>query len=576
MQLPLHWPLERDKEAGAHVTCAFRAAILRSALHHNEWHLGHLAGRELVADSFTKVVSGLAFERALQDLCIQAKVNKTTNGGGIRKDQEHAKVAMLVGVTLLSGAAATSDDDGGDELSWLWTIGLILMCVGAVYVGNKAVRSGMWLYKRLLGTSGGSEVQPVKGREDLPHLRMLQCCSSEEEREQRRGVNQRMATYASSVDMEDLQTMVAQGHAAQRDPYNKMHGRNLESWSDEEEEPSRPVRLHTGDQLPRRRKKKRTKTREVVKCVWMRMRWWQERGKLWWTLRAIWMQHLHQCRGCHSRACAVLLRILHHCEFHHARACMAQLSSIHRNPLHDRACTVQWTNLHHRIFHYVRALMLLRLALRPCECQHDRAVVMMLRKLAHWVCPHDRAPWWAQLLVRVAIAFHKWTLGTSSKRNMLERAGALKRWELNIGENKPPAVVQSRAQRNALGLRKFFPWKKGESERPSSLAMIKSSISSYQDQLATFVGIVCQDKKARPQKHSETGNQSVHSQKHIPIEHAHKFFARHLELRHLPLEQLLPTVMKTIVTALAVCRPRPLIIAKTSVSSPAQQVLLSV
>ena len=41
------------------------------------------------------------------------------------------------------------------------------------------------------------------------------------------------------------------------------------------------------------------------------------------------------------------------------------------------------------------------------------------------------------------------------------------------------------------------------SERPSSLAMIKSSISSYQDQLATFVGIVCQDKKARPQKHSE-------------------------------------------------------------------------
>ena len=133
-----------------------RAAILRSALHHNEWHLGHLAGRELVADSFTKVVSGLAFERALQDLCIQAKVNKITNGGGIRKDQEHAKVAMLVGATLLSGAAATSDDDeGGDELSWLWTIGLILMCVGAVYVGNKAVRSGMWLYKRLLAGNIG-------------------------------------------------------------------------------------------------------------------------------------------------------------------------------------------------------------------------------------------------------------------------------------------------------------------------------------------------------------------------------------------------------------------------------------
>ena len=316
-----------------------RAAILRSALHHNEWHLGHLAGRELVADSFTKVVSGLAFERALQDLCIQAKVNKTTNGGGIRQDQEHAKVAMLVGATLLSGAAATSDDDeGGDELSWLWTMGLILMCVGAVYVGNKAVRSGMWLYKRLLGTSGGSEVQPVKGREDLPHLRMLQCSSSEEEREHRRGVNQRMATYASSVDMEDLQTMVAQSHAAQRDPYNKMHGRNLESWSDEEEEPSRPVRLHTGDQLPRRRKKKNKdkKGRQVCENEDEMI------ARAWETMMNT-TRNLNAASSSMQRMpCAALLRILHHCEFHHARACMAQLSSIHLcNPLHDRACTVQ-------------------------------------------------------------------------------------------------------------------------------------------------------------------------------------------------------------------------------------------
>ena len=96
---------------------------------------------------------------------------------------------------------------------------------------------------------------------------MLQCSSSEEEREHRRGVNQHMATYASSVDMEDLQTMVAQSHAAQRDPYNKMHGRNLESWSDDEEEPSRPVRLHTGDQLPRRRKKKNKDKKGRQVCV---------------------------------------------------------------------------------------------------------------------------------------------------------------------------------------------------------------------------------------------------------------------------------------------------------------------
>ena len=106
-----------------------------------------------------------------------------------------------------------------------------------------------------------------KGVRTFHILGCLQCSSSEEEREHRRGVNQRMATYASSVDMEDLQTMVAQGHAAQRDPYNKMHERNLESWSDEEEEPSRPVRLHTGDQLPRRRKKKNKDKRGRQVCV---------------------------------------------------------------------------------------------------------------------------------------------------------------------------------------------------------------------------------------------------------------------------------------------------------------------
>eukprot|EP00435_Cladocopium_sp_Y103_P059403 s85_g21.t1 len=43
-----------------------RAAILRAALRSEDWHLGYLSARELVADSFTKVVDGAAFERALQ------------------------------------------------------------------------------------------------------------------------------------------------------------------------------------------------------------------------------------------------------------------------------------------------------------------------------------------------------------------------------------------------------------------------------------------------------------------------------------------------------------------------------
>ena len=73
---------------------------------------------------------------------------------GMRHDQMNAKIAMLLGATLLSGAAATSDEEGDDQLSWLWVVGLILMCVGAVYVSDKMVRSGMWLYRRLIGASG--------------------------------------------------------------------------------------------------------------------------------------------------------------------------------------------------------------------------------------------------------------------------------------------------------------------------------------------------------------------------------------------------------------------------------------
>ena len=60
-----------------------RAAILRSALSRKEWHLGHLKGSELVADSFMKVVNGAAFERALQDLCIRTMHGSKDHWGWI-------------------------------------------------------------------------------------------------------------------------------------------------------------------------------------------------------------------------------------------------------------------------------------------------------------------------------------------------------------------------------------------------------------------------------------------------------------------------------------------------------------
>lgn len=49
-----------------------RAAILRSALQRGEWELGHLTGKEFVADSFTKVVDEASFTLALQDLGAKA------------------------------------------------------------------------------------------------------------------------------------------------------------------------------------------------------------------------------------------------------------------------------------------------------------------------------------------------------------------------------------------------------------------------------------------------------------------------------------------------------------------------
>eukprot|EP00435_Cladocopium_sp_Y103_P047867 s1603_g14.t1 len=92
---------------------------------------------------------------------------------------------------------------------------------------------------------------------------MLQLSSSEDERENRERVNQERAANVSQVGLEDLQALMSQSRAVQRDPYNKLHGRTVESWqSEEDDEPARPVRLHTSDQLPRRRKKKNKEKRE--------------------------------------------------------------------------------------------------------------------------------------------------------------------------------------------------------------------------------------------------------------------------------------------------------------------------
>ena len=270
-----------------------RAAILRSALSRKEWHLGHLKGSELVADSFTKVVNGAAFERALQDLCIRTMDRKITGDGSACRDHFNAKVAMMVGATLLSGAAAAEEQETNNELSWFWTIGFILMSVGAVYVSSMIARSGIEIYKRLFGSSGGQFGEQGQRGDRLPCLRMLQHSSDEEERgvesEHRHG-----GSYAAVADMNELRQMVEQSRAIQCDPHNKMHGRSVRDWQDEDSDGSRPnVKLHTSDQLPRRRKKKgpskRGQQRDEMNEEDVHRAW-----HLFWKPLEICMRHLHQ------------------------------------------------------------------------------------------------------------------------------------------------------------------------------------------------------------------------------------------------------------------------------------------
>jgi len=84
----------------------------------------------------------------------------------------------------------------------------------------------------------------------------LQYSSDEEEKRCGRA-DRPPGSYATLADVNELRMMVGQSHSIQRDRHNKMRGRGVQDWqSDEGEEPRRAARIHTSDQLPRRRKKK--------------------------------------------------------------------------------------------------------------------------------------------------------------------------------------------------------------------------------------------------------------------------------------------------------------------------------
>eukprot|EP00435_Cladocopium_sp_Y103_P030104 s3224_g7.t1 len=88
---------------------------------------------------------------------------------------------------------------------------------------------------------------------------MLHVSSSEDESDQQRPLqaSDRRVQQAQEVEIHKLQMMVTQSRAVVEHPYNKMHGRGPDMWqSDDDDRPACAVRIHTSDQLPRRRQKK--------------------------------------------------------------------------------------------------------------------------------------------------------------------------------------------------------------------------------------------------------------------------------------------------------------------------------
>ena len=150
-----------------------RASMLREALTEDSqypgglWKLIHLRGTELVADGTTKPLCGVAFGLFVKELglCVGSTpvkhVPAPVSGG------EHRNLAvksMVVGSLLLS--AAEAHDNGADDssdFSMMWTGGVILMALGAVYIGQLLHSSSQCCLKRLRVLSESFLAPPADG-----------------------------------------------------------------------------------------------------------------------------------------------------------------------------------------------------------------------------------------------------------------------------------------------------------------------------------------------------------------------------------------------------------------------------
>lgn len=144
-----------------------RASILKEAMEEScsvpggVWRLVHLKGSELVADGLTKQLLGQSFDRFCEDLglCKQladkpvekekAVTTSTTMATGV------AVKVLTVGSVLMQHAKAMSNATavGDEDLTALWTTGIILMVMGAIYV-MQLMAKGVHCCMRRLWASG--------------------------------------------------------------------------------------------------------------------------------------------------------------------------------------------------------------------------------------------------------------------------------------------------------------------------------------------------------------------------------------------------------------------------------------
>ena len=103
-----------------------RATALKELLDRECWQLRHLKGSELVADGFTKGLTGAAWQRYCQDLGVRIEPREATQG---QQDVVEKKVMLAKAAIGVGGLLVGYDNARG---KYLQAVGAMVMSVGVL------------------------------------------------------------------------------------------------------------------------------------------------------------------------------------------------------------------------------------------------------------------------------------------------------------------------------------------------------------------------------------------------------------------------------------------------------------